>query len=97
MALDDNGKMRREEVVPASAVGATGSFDIVLRDSSGGGDDDESFAAMLETMEAGDEIAAKPGPNKMVDKGGVAPVTDIHCIVSGTGAVSALGMLREVR
>ena len=51
---------------------------------------------MLGLMEVGDQVAAKPGTNKLTY---AAPdvITSVHFIVSGLGAVPGIAMISEVR
>jgi hypothetical protein len=52
---------------------------------------------MLEEMDLGHKVAAMPGKKRMTyDADALGPVSDIVCIVSGLGAPSAYGLLREV-
>jgi hypothetical protein len=42
------------------------------------------------------KIAAKPGDARMKYSGDDVLITDLHCIVSGTGAIPTVELIREV-
>lgn len=98
MAIDDEGKVQRAEVIPSSSRAQSGGFDIVLKDYDEDNFQTAAFATMLSKMEQGDEVAAKAGTNRFASFDGPhgVPITTLHCVVSGTSALPALEMLREL-
>lgn len=96
MALDEAGKVCRSELYPASPAEDTGAFDIILKDSAFVVEDEERrFALMVEGLSVGDQVACKPGEDRMTYSGpDDVPIGSLHCVVAGLGALPALEMLR---
>jgi len=97
MVVAQDGEVHRAEVIPSSQRAKMGAFDIVLNKDENDAPT-TAFAAMLDVMEVGEKVAARAGTNKMASFRGPpgVPVTKLHCIMSGLGALPTLEILREL-
>uniref|UniRef100_A0A7S2FHA9 FAD-binding FR-type domain-containing protein n=1 Tax=Florenciella parvula TaxID=236787 RepID=A0A7S2FHA9_9STRA len=107
IGIDEANRVLKVHMIPATPRLMAGSFDLILPDEdietkaqasrslTASNAEEEGFGAMVQTMELGEQIAAKPGDERLTYDG-YLPIDDVHCIASGLGIVPALGLLNEL-
>ncbi|CAM9490177.1 unnamed protein product, partial [Chrysoparadoxa australica] len=94
-SLNRQNQVMNGSFYPLSPRDSAGHFEIVTgreHQDEGG----EGFADLLGLLAIGDEVAVRPGMQRLVYQGPYTPITDVLMVASGLGIVPMLQMVREL-
>lgn len=91
-STDSKGKILKENFFSISSSSLRGSFEILVRRTTGGGSYDK-FVRSLDSLEQGDEIAFKGGSYRLNYQGKDDPIKFVTVISTGMGIAPSLQIL----
>jgi ferredoxin-NADP reductase len=94
-STDSKGRILKENFFPISSSSMQGSFEILVRRSTGGGSYDK-FVRSVDSLEQGDEIAFKGGSYRLNYRGKDDPIKFVTVVSTGVGIAPSLQILNGI-